>query len=350
MEETRKELTKQSVGTPAILADVTERIRYYARRSGADLLELGKALTEAKALVPRGEWEAYVKDNAGLEKRSAEYFMQAFRKWGTDNADISVLNAGQIIALLPATEEEIKKISEDGKLSDKTTREIKAAIKRAREDWEEEAAEKNRDAMQCMANDKARALQKQKDAFDKLLSEKLREAEAEKADQISAMKAQLDALQRESDALRFRAAQAEESAEEATRAAIEGSKDVSARSNELEAEKRKLRQELDDKDELIREMQEQYDAMQADLLNAKSTIAKGDAERSTTDILSSESVNDAVRMFIGQVGRIPFMHSAFATMSAEEREEYRANILQIREWAEKSLLAVETVNGNGGVV
>lgn len=41
------------------------------------------------------------------------------------------------------------------------------------------------------------------------------------------------------------------------------------------------------------------------------------------------------------------MHGTFAVMDESEKEEYRANIMQVKEWAEKSLSAVETVNGIG---
>ena len=108
MEETRM-TAQEKTGLPDVLSDVTERVRYYSRRSAADMLELGKALIEAKEIVPRGEFPAYVKENAGMEIRTAQNFMQAYRKWGTVNPDLSRLNVGQMIALLPASDEEIEK-------------------------------------------------------------------------------------------------------------------------------------------------------------------------------------------------------------------------------------------------
>lgn len=337
----------------SVLNDVTERVRYYARRSAGDMLELGRALTEAKELVPHGDWEGYVKENAGMELRMAQNFMQAYRKWGTGNPDLSRLNVGQMIALLPASDEEIEKISGEKDLSGMSSREIKAAIQKARREGraeaEEDQAEKTRDAMQCMANDKARELAKQKMAFDEELKKKVDETRAEQKDQIEAMRAQLAESREAADALRKQAEEAESRAQDAMRAAIEAGRDVSAQSAKLEAESRKLRQELADKDAIIEELQEQYDRVNREYLDAQSAAAKGDAERRNADILSAEAVSDAVRIFIGQVGRIPYMSGTFATMDDIQLEEYRANVLQVMEWADKSLRAMATVSG-GGIV
>lgn len=335
MEETRKDIAKAGGALPALLADVTERVRYYARRSAGDMLELGRALTEAKELVPHGEWENYVRENAGMEIRTAQNFMQAFRKWGTGNPDLSKLNVGQMIALLPATDEEIEKISEDGDLSGMSSRQIKAAIakarKEAKEEAEEEAQEKIRDAMQCAANGNARELAKQKERYEKTMDD---------------LKIQLEAKKAEADELRAKA----EQAEAVIQAGIEQARDVSAASNEIEKERRKFQQEMDEKDEMIRELQEQYDAVNQQYLDAQSALVKGDAERTNSDILSAAAVSEAVRGFIGQVGRIPYMHGAFATMDGTEREEYRANIMQVVEWARKSLEAMNTFSAEGGVI
>ena len=333
----------------SILADVTERVRYYARRSAGDLLELGKALTEAKALVDFGQWQNYVKENAGMELRMAQNCMQAYRRFGAGKTDVSQLNMGQILALMPASDEEIKALSETGDVSAMSSREIKTAIKRAREEAAEEAAEKARDAMQCMANDKARELAKQKMAFEEELKKKVEEAKTESASEVEALQDALRESQAAADDLRNRLGDAEARARDATEAAIETGRDVSSRNNALKDEADRLRRELEDRDAVIAELQEQYDAMREDLGNAKRTIARGDAERSTADILSAEAVGDAVRIFIGQVGRVPFMHGTFAMMDEEQREAYRANVMQVAEWAGKSLTALETVATEGGV-
>lgn len=330
----------------SILRDVTERVRYYARRNIADWLKLGEALTEAKGIVPRGEWEKYVLENAGMSKRMCENCMSAFRRFGTSDPEINRLNMSQVIALLPGSDEEIAKISEGGDIGQMSSRDIQKAIRAARE----EEREKARESVAVMAEDKVRELARQKEGFDRTLKEKLDEARAEQAEQIEALKTRLNESMEAAKQLRQAAEEAESRARDATQAAIEGARDISVQSNRLEAEARRLREELADKDAMIEELQQQYDAIRDEYTAAQREAARGDAERSNGDILSAESVGDAVRIFIGQVGRIPYMHGAFAVMGESEKEEYRANIMQVKEWAEKSLSAMETVNGIGGVI
>ena len=133
MEETRM-TAQEKTGLPDVLSDVTERVRYYSRRSAADMLELGKALIEAKEIVPRGEFPAYVKENAGMEIRTAQNFMQAYKKWGSDSAAVTGLSVGQMIALLPASEKEIEKLAAEQEIGSMSSREIKKAIQAAREE------------------------------------------------------------------------------------------------------------------------------------------------------------------------------------------------------------------------
>lgn len=329
----------------SILQDVTERVRYYARRNIADWLKLGEALTEAKGIVPRGEWERYLLENAGMSKRMCENCMSAFRRFGTSDPDITRLNMSQVIALLPGSDEEIAKISEGGDIGQMSSREIQKAIRAAREEEQQKA----RENVAVMAEDKAMELARQKENFDRTLKAKVDETRAEQAGQIEALKARLTESQETVEHLRKAAEEAEARARDATQAAIDGARDVSLQSNKLEAEARRLREELADKDAMIQELQEQYDSLRDEYTDVQSAAARGDAERTNADILSAESVGDAVRVFIGQVGRIPYMHGTFATMDDMQRDEYRANVMQVKEWAEKSLTALETVATEGGV-
>ena len=330
----------------SVLSDITDRVQYYARRSMQDWLKLGEALTEAKELVPHGAWEEYVLYNAGMSLKMCQNCMKAYRRFGTDNPDIARLNMSQVIALLPGSDEEIEKVSAGGSLDGMSSREIQKAIKAAREEEQQKA----RESMETMAQDKALELARQKENFDRTLAEKLNEARAEQADVLESLRYQLEESREEAGALRKAAEEAEARARDATQAAIDGARDVSAQSSRLESEARKLRQELADKDAMIEELQEQYNAMRDEYTEVQRAAARGDAERSNAEILSAEAVGDAVRSFIGQVGRIPYMHGAFAVMDGKEREDYRANVLQVKEWAEKSLEAIEAVSGNGGVV
>ena len=338
MEETRI-TAQEKTGLPAVLADVTERVRYYSRRSAADMLELGKALTEAKELVPRGEWPKYEKENAGMEIRTAQNFMQAYKKWGSGNETVSGLSVGQIIALLPASADEIQALAAENDIGSMSSREIKKAIQAARE----EEQEKTREAV---AAEKINAAKMAESAARKAAND----TRAEMTEQMECLKAELEEQKKAARALKDRAEEAESRERDATQVAIEASKGVSAETNKLREDAAKLAREIADKDELIRDLQEQYDQVERQLHDTQSAIQKGDAERSDADILSAVAVHEAVNLFLSQVGRVPYMHVSFAMMDGRELENYRESILQVKDWAAKSMEALETVNGIGGIV
>ena len=308
-----------------------------ALRTSIDLnmWQLARVFTEAKELVPHGEWGNWLKENANVSVRTAQDMMAAYKRFGSDPR-FENIGKSAAFKLLPLPVEAEEQFMQEHDVNAMSTREIEEAVKKVRQEMQgkiEAEQEARRDAEQCAANTSA----------------KLKAEMERKGQEIDELRNQLDLAINDAELLRKRAEEAEASAEEATRAAIDGAKDVSIQRNEIEAEKAKLRREIDEKDEMIRAMQAQYDALQSDLLDAKSAAARGDAGRTDEDILSAAAVNDAVRMFIGQVGRVPFMHATFATMDAEERERYRACILQVFEWAEKSMGAIEAVTTEGGV-
>ena len=308
-----------------------------ALRTSIDLnmWQLARVFTEAKELVPHGEWGNWLKENANVSVRTAQDMMAAYKRFGSDPR-FENIGKSAAFKLLPLPVEAEEQFMQEHDVNAMSTREIEEAVKKVRQEMQgkiEAEQEARRDAEQCAANTSA----------------KLKAEMERKGQEIDELRNQLDLAINDAELLRKRAEEAEASAEEATRAAIDGAKDVSIQRNEIEAEKAKLRREIDEKDEMIRAMQAQYDALQSDLLDAKSSIARGDAGRTDEDILSATAVNDAVRAFIGQVGRVPFMHATFATMDAEERERYRACILQVFEWAEKSMGAIEAVTTEGGV-
>lgn len=365
------ELMNVGEGGLSPVEDLAQQAQYYSQRTAFDMLQLGRVLTQAKELVAQGEWMDWVDKNAGLDIRGAQYFMQCYAKYGLD-PEKAKLGKSKLIAMLPMTDKERDKLMANNDVSAMSVRELKEAVRKAREEEQEKA----REAVEVMRQGNLIELAKQKEAADKALKEAMEKAEAEKAleleqlvitkdgeiktrmrlrdEQIAAQKAQIDAVKAEAEELRQKLATAEETAKEATRTAIDGARDISRRSAEVEAEARKLRAEMAEKDALLAEMQEQYNEIQQQYLNAQSAIAKGDAERATSDILSAEAVQDACRVFMGQVGRVPFMHGAFATMDEMERDGYRQSILMVLDWAKKSLNTLETVketvNGNWGVV
>lgn len=91
-------------------------------------MDIGDRLTEAKKLVPHGEWEAYVKERCGLSTRTAQTYMQlaAKREKAQTFADLPFSKA---LALLALPDGQAEAFAAEHNPEELSTRELKAQIK-----------------------------------------------------------------------------------------------------------------------------------------------------------------------------------------------------------------------------
>ena len=118
----------------------------------------------------------------------------------------------------------------------------------------------------------------------------------------------------------------------------------------MQRENARMQQELKEQGELLEETQEQYNRAQAELLNAQSAIARGDAERTPASELTLEAFESAVRSFVGAVARMPHMHRAFSAMDGDTREEYNQLLSTVESWAKGAREALDTFSGEGSYI
>lgn len=306
-----------------------------------NLWQLARIFIEAKPLVQRGGWEKWLEDNAGVSVRTAQDMMATYKRFG-GKPQFEGLTKSQMFRLLPLPEEAEEKFMQEHDVAAMTSREIEKAVKAARDEEREKA--------QAEAEEKIR--QAEEEAKD-TVNEAWRKSNArveETEKKLEDLKFQLDESRGVAEALRIAVEDAEARARDATQAAIDSAKDVSLRNSRLDAEAVKLRRELQDRDDMIRELQEQYDRVQGDLLNLQSAAAKGDAERAPADQLTAEVLAAAVRSFIGAVARMPHMRTAFALMDDETKEEYSILLETVETWAKGSRKALETTGAEGTVI
>lgn len=180
------------------------------------IIEIGQRLTEAKELVPYGEWGEYLETELGYKQSSANNYMKIYREYGSvpaiaDSQALGNLSYTQALELLALPSGEREEFVQQHDVENMSSRELKQAIR-------------DRDA----------ARQAQAEAQQQItdLSEKLKEAElaAQSHDeevrmarqellslqqQASAAKSSEDAWQAEIDKLKAAAAKAAASAEKA---------------------------------------------------------------------------------------------------------------------------------------
>ena len=333
------ELTNsEKAGGLSLVDSLAREARYYSEQTGFNMLQLGRVLREAKPLIEYGKWLDWVTENAGLDVRGAQYCIACYETYGLD-PDKAKLGQSKLRAMLPMSEEEREKLLKEKDVSAMSVRELKDEVKKKVQAAREEEQEKAREAV---AAEKENAVRMAESAA--------RKARAEAAEELEAMRAELSENREAAEELRKRAEMAESQVQDAMEAAREAGKNISAKAATLQAEEERIRQELKDKDELIKELQEQYDDVNQKYLDAQSTIVRGDADRSTADILSAEAIHASVRDFLDQNSRLPYMHTTFAAMGNKEHESIRADMLLMQDFLSKVFRAMDAINGNGGIV
>lgn len=282
----------------AVLDNLAMQAKTYIQNARMNLLQLGRVLAEAKPLVPHGEWENWVKTNTSMSKRAAEQYMQAYAEFGL-NPQIAELGTTKTLKLLPLTEDEREKLLSENDVSSMSTRQLDEAIRKQKQEALKEARqevqgelEKERTA-RIAAEQRAKAAESRPPEVTKELSDKLR-----------SHKEQMERLTRENSI---------------------------------------LKQEIRERDEELEEQQADYNRAQEELLNIKSQVAKGDAERVPTDQLTVDAFASAVRAFIGACARMPHMSATFSAMSQIDKNEYDELLRTVEAWAKDSRKALDSV-------
>lgn len=327
------ELANTTQGELSLLDSLAVQAKTCVLSARMNLLQLGRVLTEAKPLVPHGEWEAWVKTNAEMSVRAAQSYMQAYATFGL-NPDIAKLGTTKTMKLLPLSEEERETLFAENDVETMSTRQLDEAIRRQREIITREAQAAIADAKE------AAQVEVERERKARIAAEKRADAaESREPDVSIAAREEID-----------RAQATIKEQQEKIAALTKAEQDRYRQHQEALCENRRLQQEVHERDELIEEQQEDYNRVQAELLNAKSAIAKGDAERIPSDQLTPDVLASAVRAFIGAVARMPHMTVAFSRMGYEERQEYDELLKTVESWAKESRRALDTVEVEGVVI
>lgn len=301
--------TQQAGLTP--IAVLAEEARIYSESMAMNMLNLGRVFTEAKKQVAHGEWGDWVQRYSGMSARSAQQLMAIYSRFGDKPAfaDVEKSKMYKMLALPEGTEEAF---AEKNDLSAMTSREVEEAVKRVREQANEE-------------------IRRERAA---------RKAAEERAEELSARPPEVP--EEVSAALKSKDAMIEQQKQELERIAATG-RDSVAEANRLRSDNNRLRRELNENAELLEETQQECNRAQAELLNLQSTVAKGDAERTPCDELTTDTFAAAVRQFIGACARMPHMGRTFGMMRPEEYHVYDELLRTVEGWAKDARKALDTI-------
>ncbi|MFS8214789.1 DUF3102 domain-containing protein [Paenibacillus sp. S29] len=165
-------------------------------------IEIGRRLTEAKAMLPHGEWANWLKESVSFSQSTANNLMRLFEEYGSDQLSLfgdnmksqafGNLTYSQAVALLGVPEEEREEFVRENDVESMSSRELQKAIKEKKQleqqlkDAEAKAseaavaAEQERHEREKLAKEKATLETKSKDhtTIVKQLKQQLKDAQA----------------------------------------------------------------------------------------------------------------------------------------------------------------------------
>lgn len=302
------EMTRRDIGGLARLDGLAAEIRTLSENVAVGMLQLGRALSEAKGMVPHGEFGAWLEKNTALSERSAQQFMAAWRRFGNQPL-LQGVDKSKLFKMLALPDGAEEKFLSENDISAMTAREVGEAVKRAREEERARADEE---------------IAREREG---------REAAEERVRQLAAREPEIP--QKLTDELRWSRSEIERLAN-----MNQDSLDEAIR---LRREKAELERDLREQEALMEAQQEAVNQAQAELLNLQSMQARGDAEREIAEDLTLDVFSVAVERFIGKVARMPRMGRAFAAMPEAQREAYETLLETVEEWAAGAKTALRTL-------
>ena len=122
-----------------VTAEIVAISNQAAQMAYMSMIEIGKRLVEAKALVDHGEWGSYLKNEVKFSHRTANNFMQIYERSKTVSNSQSIANLGytQIVKLLALPADEMEEFAETHNVKNMSVRQLEQAI-RERDDARKE--------------------------------------------------------------------------------------------------------------------------------------------------------------------------------------------------------------------
>lgn len=247
--------TGRSIST--VTAEIVAISNQAAQMAYMSMVEIGRRLVEAKALVDHGEWGDWLKNEVKFSQRTATNFMNIYQRSTEGNSQtFANLGYSQIVQLLALPDGELEEFTENHDVQSMSVRELKEAI--AEEKRLREAADGRADALQQaadraksaenslnkkiaqlekkleaaetaerLARREAKRLRENPEISDDVKADLVAEARAQAAAEVrSELQAQIDAAQAEIRKINEERAAAEKTAKDAHKAEVLEDPDV----------------------------------------------------------------------------------------------------------------------------
>lgn len=259
-------------------------------------IEIGRRLTEAKGMLPHGEWGKWLENEVRYSKSTANNFMRIFEEYGNaqmglfgpeaNSQTLGSLPYTKALKLLAIPEEERESFAEAHRVDEISTRELDRLIKERDQAMEaKQEADRKKDAAEAVAAQTAQELETQRKALD-AVSEKLRAAEIAAEEQ----KAKLEALAAKAERAEVSAAKAKEKAkkiaenpqvseDEMARIRADAKADAEKAAAEKQEQKLgKIKAELEEAEKKAEQAAAAAESLRADKCALEKKLAMADAD------------------------------------------------------------------------
>lgn len=368
-----EEIMAAEAGKPArTLEMVTAEIRYLDAQAGrlvmGHALEIGKRLTEAKALVAHGEWGSYLENELHYTQTTANKLMKVFDEYGASQIGLfgpevnsetfTNLTYSKALALLSVPREEREAFAQAVDAEHLSTRELQQAIR------ERDEARKAQEAAEAREKEAREELAETSEMLDKTMDERNARGVIihEHEETLAALEKELEELKSrpidvavqepDPEEVRRKAeAMAAELAKEARdEAEIERRAAVSAQKAQAEAEQAAVaaKAEAEQKIKKAKEQaRDEREKLEAKLKEAEAKIsAAGEADKAEADKLRAETEQLKKQLAMSNQATVVFklrfmawqqahqqMSEAFTALDEETKEKMRAAIrAQVKNW------------------
>ncbi len=309
------ELTNTTQQDITALDNLAAEARMYSLNVRMNLFHLARVFSEARKLLPHGEWGKWVEENAGVEMRTAQQMIASFERFGgmPQLATLDRTKLYKMTALPPGTEEAFM---EEHDVSAMSTREVEKAVRAFREKMQAEI-------------DRERTAREEAERRAEEAEKRPPEIPEEIAQTLSTMRQDIQTKEAE-----------------ITRLAQIGRDSLEERQR-LARENADLKRENAETQEMLADQQAEIDRVQSELLDLQSTQARGEAEHTPADELTPEAFASAVRQFIGTCARMPYMTRTFSVMAQRNRDQYDDLLKAMEGWCRGARQALESYATNG---
>jgi len=237
--------------TPGLIAAEINKIKEDTKRILIyNSIEIGRKLTEAKEMLPHGEWGKWLKTEVDYSKTTANNLMKIFQEYGSEQINLlgdnlksktfGNLNYSQATLLLGVPAEEREKFVEENNVEEMSARELKKAIEELKKTEEEkEKALKAMEEAEQKAREESEARQALENAFNSGAEER-RKLEEEKENLLGT----INGLERKINELNSIGKEISVTTEEVDQEIEERMNDLKQKLDEATKEKNKLEDKL----------------------------------------------------------------------------------------------------------